>query len=109
MLVNRTKNIVLTEHVEIADSPWKRSTGLMFKRRYEGALVFPRVGREVFHGFFCFFPILIVCLDEQNRVKAKKILKPWAMVPVNCETVIELDARKRWEIDVGDELSWNED
>lgn len=109
MLVNRTKNVPLTEHVEIADSFWKRAVGLMFKRNFRGALVFPGVGREAFHGFFCFFPILLVCLDKQNRVKEKKMLKPWAVVPVNCATVIELDARKEWAIDEGDELSWNED
>jgi len=109
VLVNRTNGATIVEHVEVADSFWKRATGLMFKTRYDGALVFPHVGREAFHGFFCFFPILIVCLDEQNRVKAIKTLQPWAIVPVDCETVIELDARTDWPIRIGDELVWNED
>lgn len=81
----------------------------MFKRSYDGALIFPNVGKTSFHGFFCFFPILIVCLDKQNKVKSMKVLKPWEIVPVNCTTVIELDARKKWDVKEGDELSWNED
>jgi uncharacterized membrane protein (UPF0127 family) len=108
-MVNRTKGKTITERVDVANTFFSRAWGLMFRKEYDGAMVFPHVGRESFHGFFCFFPILLVCLDEQNRVKDIKLLKPWRLVPVNCETVIELDARKKWEIEKGDELSWDED
>lgn len=108
MLVNRTKNKILTERVDVAHDFFSRAWGLMFRKKYDGAMVFPHVGKTSFHGFFCFFPILLVCLDEQNRVKEAKILKPWSVVSVNCETVIELDARKEWDIEKGDELVWDE-
>ncbi len=109
MLVNRRSGRILTEHVEIADSFLKRGIGLMFRRKFDGALVFPNVGKTSFHGFFCLFPILLLCLDEQNRVREIKILKPWSVVDVDCETVIELDARRNWDVKKGDELVWNAD
>jgi len=108
VLVNRRSGRVLAEHVEIANTFWKRATGLMFRRRFDGALIFPDVGRTSFHGFFCFFPILLVCLDEQNRVKETKVLRPWSVLDVDCKTVIELDARNHWDVKKGDELVWNE-
>jgi len=108
VLVNRRSGEVLAEHVEIAQDPLRRGIGLMFRSGYDGAMIFPRVGKASFHGFFCRFPILLVCLDGDNRVKAKKILKPWAIVSVDCETAIELDARRNLDIKIGDELVWNE-
>ncbi|HIP74416.1 MAG TPA: DUF192 domain-containing protein [Euryarchaeota archaeon] len=107
MLVNRTKGRVITPKVDVADSLLRRGIGLMFRKSYDGALVFPKTGNATFHGFFCFFPILLLCLDENNRVIDKKILKPWRTVKVGCATVVELDARKKWEVNIGDELSWD--
>ncbi len=108
MLVNKRTGKIVAERVEVAKTFWKRATGLMLKRKYDGALVFPNVGREAFHGFFCRFPILIVCLDQNNRVTDLKILNPWSVVAVNCRTAIELDARRAWDIKKGDELVWDE-
>lgn len=107
MLVNRTKGRVVTPRVEVAGSLFRRGTGLMFRKSYDGALVFPGTGNATFHGFFCFFPILLLCLDEHNRVIEKKVLEPWKTARVDCATVIELDARKEWDVNVGDELSWD--
>ena len=109
MLVNRTTGEVITKEVDVADNPLKRGLGLMFKRSYDGALIFPEVGKTTFHGFFCFFPILLLCLDEWGKVREKILLKPWRTVRVDCATVVELDARKKWRVRLGDELSWNVD
>ncbi len=109
VLVNRRNGAVIAEHVEIADNFWKRGIGLMFKKSFDGALIFPHVGKTSFHGFFCRFPILLVCLDESNRVTETKVLQPWGVEDVNCATVIELDARRSYDIKKGDELVWNED
>ena len=109
VLVNTRTGKPIVERVEVADTFWKRGIGLMFKKSFDGALVFPNVGTTSFHGFFCFFPILLVCLDGDNRVVELKRLDPWQVVPVNCKTVIELDARRKYDIKPGDELIWNED
>ncbi len=108
MLVNRRTGKPLAKNVEIADTFFKRAIGLMFRGSYDGALVFPRVGKTSFHGFFCFFPITLICLDAKNRVIDVKTLKPWSAVNVNCETVIEMDARNNPDVREGDELIWHE-
>ena len=108
MLYNRTKGVPLTPHVFLANTFLSRALGLMFRTRFDGALIFPSVGRARFHGWFCFFPILLLCL-RGNVVVAKHVLKPWRTVLVDCDTVIELDARRKWDVDVGDELIWHAD
>ena len=108
MLVNLTKGKVLSEHVQFARSFFQRALGLMFKKEFNGALIFPINGRTSFHGFFCNFPILLICL-KHHRVVCKKILKPWTVVEVDGDTVIEMDARKEVPVDVGDEVVILED
>ncbi len=103
MLVNLTKGEVISERVEYADTFLKRALGLMFRRSYDGALVFPLKGRTLFHGFFCLFPILLLCVRE-GRVVCKKTLKPWSVVSVEGDYVIELDARREPRVEVGDEV-----
>jgi len=93
----------LASRVERADSFLKRALGLMFKGSYDGALIFPIKGKTFFHGFFCRFPILLICL-ENNRVICKKVLNPWTVEEVRGDTVIEMDARKNPPVDVGDEV-----
>ncbi len=106
MLYNRSRGVVIAKRVHVARGLW-RGIGLMFRHSFDGALVFENVGRTTFHGFFCFFPILLLCL-RGGRVVEKKVLRPWGVVRVNCDTVIELDARKDWPVDVGEEVSWDE-
>jgi uncharacterized membrane protein (UPF0127 family) len=108
VLINLTKGKVLAERVEVASSFLKRATGLMFKKSYDGAMIFPIQGRTSFHGFFCNFPILLICL-RHHRVICKKILNPWSVVEAEGDTVIELDARREIPVDVGDEVVVLED
>ena len=107
MLYNRTRGVVIARRVRLARGIW-RGIGLMFRRSFDGALVFENVGKSTFHGFFCFFPILLLCI-KNGRVEDMRILKPWSVVHVNHDHVIELDARKEWPVGVGDEVVLNED
>ncbi len=106
MLYNRSRGIVIARRVRVARGLW-RGIGLMFRRSFDGALVFENVGKATFHGFFCFFPILLLCV-RGGLVVDKKVLRPWRVVRVDCDAVVELDARKRWPVEVGEEVSWNE-
>ena len=107
MLINLTKGVVVAKQVEVADSLLKRAIGLMFRSSFDGAMVFPIKGRTSFHGFFCRFPILLICV-KNSRVTCKKILKPWSMETVEGDYVIEMDARRDVPIDVGDEVKIDE-
>ncbi len=107
MLYNRTRGVVITKRVRFARGIW-RGIGLMLRRSFDGALIFENVGKSAFHGFFCFFPILLVCI-KGNTVVGIRVLRPWRVVHVDCDHVIELDARKNWPVSVGDEVIWDED
>ena len=108
VLVNLTKGIVLSKRVQWARSFFRRAIGLMFRKNYDGALIFPIRGKTTFHGFFCRFPILLICLKD-NRVVCKKVLPPWGVEEVWGDTVIEMDARKHAPVDLGDTVVVLED
>ncbi len=107
MFINLTKGKVISEHVEIADSFLKRAIGLMFRRGYDEALVFPLKGKTSFHGFFCFFPILLICIKD-NHVTCKKVLRPWSLETVEGDYVVEMDVRREISVDIGDEVKIDE-
>ena len=107
-LYNRTKGVTIAEKVEIADTFFKKLLGLMFRESYEGAMLFPVGGRSCFHTMFCRFPILFLCVKD-GRVACKKVVYPWRFACLEGDVVIELDARRGVEVDVGDEVVIVED
>ena len=108
VLINLTKNTVISERVEIARNFFKRALGLMFLEKYDGALVFPLHGRASFHTFFCRFPILFLCVKE-GRVQCKKVVPPWRFLTLEGDYVVELDGRREYPVEVGDRVELSED
>lgn len=82
-LVNKSQGTILARRVEVCDTPWNRSRGLMFRRSLDDdeALWFQldRPGRwtAAIHMFFVFFPIGVVWLDRGGRVVDKALAKPF--------------------------------
>lgn len=68
---------VLMEEVMIADSFWKRLTGLMGKHGlpWGTGLLLRKVGSV--HTCFMRFPMVAVYLDRDDRVIATEVLVPW--------------------------------
>jgi len=58
---------------------WGRGSGLMFKGRETGNLLFEfkEARRWVIHSYFVFFPFLAIWLDGENRVLEREIVKPF--------------------------------
>ncbi len=81
-----------------------RVLGLMFKKSFDGALIFEDVDGELFHTFFCRFPILFLFLDKEWTIREKTIVEPWKFVKSKHPIVVELDARKSWKFEVGEKL-----
>lgn len=102
-------NIMMTSHLEIADSFLKRFIGLMGKKELDcnsGLLIVPCQG---VHTFFMHFPIDVVFLDKHNRVVYKiHNLKPYRLSPVIKEAhkVLELPAGmiKQSNISINDQI-----
>lgn len=72
MIINKTRGTVLCKTHEVADTPWKRTKGLMFRKalpKNHGLLmVFDPPSRPGIWMFGMRFPIDIVFLDFNKRV-----------------------------------------
>jgi len=68
-LIDETAGKVLANRVELADTFWRRFSGLMLSRRFPrgSALLFrlPKPCRYSIHMFFVRFPIDILYLDSK--------------------------------------------
>lgn len=77
-----------------------QTLGLMFRKTFNGALVFPmrRPSREPVHMLFMRFPIDLVFLDQDLRiVYLAEELKPWTgycQPPCRYSYLVELPAGK---------------
>jgi uncharacterized membrane protein (UPF0127 family) len=106
---NQTRQTVLADAAEMADSSAKRRTGLLKHNRLapgEGLWIVPC---ESVHTFFMKFPIDLVYLDKRQKVrKVRRAVPPWRLsLCLSAHSVLELPAGRAAETgtSVGDELS----
>lgn len=77
-IINKTKNTVLANKVEVADSLCKRAIGLLNRRDFEKGQALIIKPCNSIHTFFMHFPIDALFLDKEGRViKTIAHLKPW--------------------------------
>jgi len=92
---NRTRNVVLSEQAELADTFFSRMRGLLGRRTFSAgeAMVITRCNS--IHMFFMKFPIDAIFLDQDSRVVGDvKNIQPFKISPVfwTSERVVELPA-----------------
>jgi hypothetical protein len=105
---NRTRDTVLGEAVDVADTSAKRRTGLLKHERLapgEGLWISPC---ESVHTFFMKFPIDLVYIDRKHKVrKVRSSVPAWRLSAcLPAHSVVELPAgtAERSGTRVGDEL-----
>ncbi len=81
MVRNKKRKIKL--RIELADTTYKKIRGLMFRRKFNHALVFllnkkTRFGASI-HSFFVFFPFDIIWLNDNKIVDLKEEVKPFTL------------------------------
>jgi uncharacterized protein len=106
---NLTRNAVLGEAVDVADTSEKRRTGLLKHTGLapgEGLWIKPC---ESVHTFFMKFAIDLVYIDKKHKVrKARKAVPPWRLSAcLSAHSILELPAGtiERTGTQAGDELS----
>jgi uncharacterized membrane protein (UPF0127 family) len=106
---NLTRNAVLGEAVDVADTSEKRRTGLLKHTGLgpgEGLWIKPC---ESVHTFFMKFAIDLVYIDKKQKVrKARKAVPPWRLSAcLSAHSILELPAGtiERTGTQAGDELS----
>lgn len=95
-IFNQSKGVTIASSAKVASGFFSRLVGLMFRRgiKKEEAFVFYRAGS--IHTFFMLFPIDLIFLDRQMKVKRLvNNLVPWRTVFCkNAYVTIELVAGK---------------
>ena len=94
MVRNQTRNAVLGQSVEVADTSAKRRVGLLRHERLEpggGLWITPC---ESVHTLFMKFPIDLVYLDKKRRVrKVRHAVKPWRLsMCLTAHSIMEFPA-----------------
>jgi hypothetical protein len=91
---NQTRNTVLGEAVEIADTSEKRRVGLLKHTRLDPGSGLWIVPCESVHTFFMKFPIDLVYLDKQRKVrKVRHAVPAWRLSAcLTAHSILELPA-----------------
>ena len=91
---NHTRDTILGEAVEIADTSEKRRVGLLKHERLEPGTGLWIVPCESVNTFFMKFPIDLVYLDKQRKVrKVRHALPAWRLSAcLTAHSILELPA-----------------
>jgi uncharacterized membrane protein (UPF0127 family) len=91
---NQTRNTVLGEAVDVADTSAKRRVGLLKHERLEPGTGLWIVPCESVHTFFMKFPIDLVYLDKKKRVrKVRNAVPAWRMSAcLSAHSILEFPA-----------------
>ena len=108
-ITNLTRDAVLGDSIDVADTSAKRRTGLLKHQRLapgEGLWIVPC---ESVHTFFMKFPIDLVYLGKDRKVrKVRHAVKPWRLSAcLSAHSILELPAGAARETgtQAGDELA----
>ncbi|HEX2911707.1 MAG TPA: DUF192 domain-containing protein [Chloroflexia bacterium] len=94
-IVNRTRNVVVADKAEMAESVWTRFMGLMGRKGLEkgaGLVIYPN---NSIHMFFMRFPIDVLHVSADGTIlKILHSIKPWRVGPIvrKCKYTVELPA-----------------
>jgi uncharacterized membrane protein (UPF0127 family) len=91
---NQTRNTVLADSAEVADTSEKRRTGLLKHDRLDPGQGLWIVPCESVHSFFMKFAIDLVYLDRSKKVKkVRHNMVPWRMSAcLTAQSILELPA-----------------
>ena len=91
---NQTRNAVLGDAVEVADTSGKRRVGLLKHKQLEPGEGLWIVPCESVHTFFMKFPIDLVYLDKKKRVrKVRNAVPAWRLsLCLTAHSILELPA-----------------
>ncbi len=93
MIINKTKNRILSEKEKVCTSMASQGLGLMFHPKQNLIMIFPEERKVSLHNFFVFYPIDVLLLDQHKMIlEIKRKFKPFTFYnPKNkCKYLIEM-------------------
>lgn len=108
-VINQTRNTVVVDHLEVADTYLKRLVGLLGRKGLEQGRGLWIVPCNDIHSFFMQFEFDAVFLDKEHRVLyTVERMKPWRISKIvrGGRIVLELppDTVAETQTDVGDQF-----
>ncbi len=94
-LINKTKNKILAENIEVANNPVKRIMGLLGRSSLERGKGLHIIPCNNIHSLFMKFSFDAIFIDKKNKVKNLSEKIPpwtWAKFCFSANSVIELPA-----------------
>jgi len=107
MILNKTKNKLLSNKELVCKSIFSQAIGLMFHRKNNLIMIFPQERGISLHNCFVFFLIDVLILDQQMKiVEIKSDFKPFRFwnAKNKGQYVIELACPQSKDYEVGDKI-----
>ncbi|MBU0457559.1 MAG: DUF192 domain-containing protein [Nanoarchaeota archaeon] len=80
MIINKTKNKIISEKEIVCRSGISQARGLMFRKRKNLIMIFNRERKISLHNFFVFYPIDILVLNNNKIiVEIKRNFRPFTL------------------------------
>ena len=73
MMINKTKNKIISKKEKYCKDAFSQGWGLMFSRRKNLVMEFPEERETSLHMWFVFYPINVLVLDESKRIENELI------------------------------------
>ena len=78
MIFNHTTNTVISKQEIACKTIFSQSLGLMFRKKQNLIMIFPKERKINLHMFFVFYPIDIIIVGEDMKIKEiKRNFKPF--------------------------------
>jgi len=93
MIINKTKNKVISRKEIVCKSIFSQGMGLMFHRKHNLIMIFSSERKVSLHNFFVFFPIDVLFLDQHKMiVEIKRKFLPFTFLNPKhkCKYLVEL-------------------
>ena len=105
MIINKTSNETISRKELICTNIFSHARGLMFRKKQNLVMVFPKEKKISLHNFFVFYPIDVLILNENKEiVEIKRNFEPFTFwkSQKKGKYVIEMSFSKDYK--VGDKI-----
>ena len=78
MITNKTTNKIISKKERVCTTLLSQIRGLMFRKKQNLIMIFPKERKISLHNFFVFYPLQIIILDKNKKViEIKNNFKPF--------------------------------
>ena len=93
--------------ITYAETFFKRFKGLMFKKDFDGVIIFSNLKDSSIHTHFMRFEIDVYFLDKNKTIFEKTTLKPWKFYRPKKQAKYILETKKnKLKLEIGDKLDF---